>query len=97
MKNRHDSFIAIANTPEPSADGRTKPPLPSPLPHRCATGERERRMGEKAKRFRWLRHRQLKCRPSGPEHALCDWWVQPISTSNSLPHGRDARATMWVS
>ena len=39
MKHRHDSFVAIANTPEPNAAGRSCP-LFLPRTHRCVTGAR---------------------------------------------------------
>ena len=39
IKHRHESIVAIGNTPEPNAEGRTKPPLPTSPPSLRDGGE----------------------------------------------------------
>ena len=45
MSHRHDSIVAIANTPEPIAEERTQPPLPTSPPSLRDGGEEQEKGG----------------------------------------------------
>ena len=99
MKHRHDSIVAIGNTPEPIVGETTKPPLPalSPIAARRGRGARERRMFGQIETG-GSRHRHSDAGPPGLKIAGGTPWLhftkcmdkEPPTTT---PHGRDTRTT----
>ncbi len=95
MKRRHDSIVAIGNTPEPNADGRTKPPLPtSPPSLRVGGEEQEKRRLIGLMETGGSRHRHFDAGPpglkiaSGTPCSIHEKHGQKASNADSTRSGR---------
>lgn len=94
MKHRHDSIVAIGNTPEPNPEGKTQPPLPtSPPSLRVGGEEQENRRLIGLIETGGSRHRHFDAGPPGLKIAGGTPWFNSRSAWTKKPpmptqHGR---------
>jgi hypothetical protein len=89
MKHRHDSIVAIGNTPKPNAEGRTQPPLPTspPIATRRGRGARKRRLIDLIETG-GSRHRHFDAGPLGLKSAGGTPWLNSRNAWTKSPQRR---------